>query len=88
MNLKNNWKSLPCFLKGGLIGLILTIIYSSIIYSIIKANGLDANNMSFFSSWLMMPLMGEYFPFSLMFCLILYSALGMLVGFVYGLIKS
>ena len=87
MNLKDMWKSLPYFIKGGLIGFVGIAIYSSIMYSIIVNNGISVNDQ-FFSSLPMMLLMGEYFPSSLIFCLILYSVIGLLIGFIVGMVKK
>jgi hypothetical protein len=87
MTFKDWWKSKSYSLKGGLIGLVIIFIYSSIMYSIILTKGISIND-SFYSSFPMMFLVGQYFPSSLIFCMIVYFLFGASAGFIIGIFKS
>ncbi len=73
--------------KGIFVGFVVILIYSGIMYSIIETKGIDVNE-PFFNSLPMLFLIGQYFPSSFTFCLILYSLIGGLIGFIVGLIKT
>ncbi|MFH0856929.1 MAG: hypothetical protein V1860_03460 [bacterium] len=87
MMFKNWWNSISFPLKGGFIGIFITIIYSAIMYGYIAVYGININGQ-FYNSFPMVFLMGEYFPSSIIFCLIFYFLLGALVGYIIGKIKA